>query len=78
LGKPAFYSYTAPAPDGLSEAKIKPEQAFYSTELSEFLFLYDDVRNAADPEAALMDFCQSTYEAGADLANWDRKSLERT
>ncbi len=78
LGKPAFYSYTAPAPDGLSEAKIRPKQAFYSKDLSEFLLLYDDVRNAPDPEDALMEFCQSTYEAGANLANWDRASLERT
>jgi len=75
LGKPAFYSYTAPAPDGLANAQIKP--GFYSNELSEFVLLYDDVRNAADPEAALMDFCQSTYEAGANLARWDRAALER-
>ena len=78
LGKPAFYSYTAPAPDGLSEAKVRPDQAFYSKDLSEFLLLYDDVRNAPDPEDALMEFCQSTYEAGANLAHWDRASLERT
>jgi hypothetical protein len=77
LGKPAFYSYTAPAPDGLANAPLKPSQAYYSNDLSEFLLLYDDVRNAADPEAALMDFCQSTYEAGANLAGWDRASLER-
>jgi hypothetical protein len=75
LGKPAFYSYTAPAPDGLSTAQIKP--GFYSNELSEFVLLYDDVRNASDPDGALMDFCQSTYEAGANLARWDRASLER-
>ena len=78
LGKPAFYSYTAPAPDGLGNAKIRPDKAYYSNELSEFLFLYDDVRNAADPDAALMEFCQSTYEAGANLAHWDRASLERS
>jgi hypothetical protein len=77
LGKPAFYSYTAPAPEGLSNAPLKPSQAFYSNDLSEFLLLYDDVRNAADPKAALMDFCQSTYEAGANLGGWDRASLER-
>jgi uncharacterized protein DUF5996 len=77
LGKPAFYSYTAPAPDGLSEAKIGPEQAFYSKELGEFLLLYDDVRIAADPDEVVLDFCQSTYEAGATLANWDRAALER-
>ena len=78
LGKPAYYSYTAPAPEGLSDAKLRPEQAFYSNELSEYLLLYDDVRTAPDPDAALMDFCQSTYEAGANLAKWDRPSLERT
>jgi len=78
LGKPAFYSYTAPAPEGLGNAKIRPDKAYYSNELSEFLFLYDDVRNAADPDAALMEFCQSTYEAGANLAHWDRASLERS
>ena len=77
LGKPAFYSYTAPAPDGLSSAKLRPQKAFYSNDLSEFLMFYDDVRAAPDPDAALMDFLQSTYEAGADLAKWDRKSLER-
>jgi hypothetical protein len=78
LGKPAFYSYTAPAPEGLSAAKLRPEQAFYSNELSEYLMLYDDVRTAPDPDAALMDFMQSTYEAGANLAKWDRASLERS
>jgi uncharacterized protein DUF5996 len=77
LGKPAFYSYTAPAPDGLREAPVRPDKAFYSDDMSEFLFLYDDVRTAADPDAALMEFLQSTYEAGANLAHWDRKSLER-
>jgi hypothetical protein len=79
LGKAAFYSYTAPAPEGLREAKIQPSQAFYSDELGgEFVLLYDDVRNAANPDQALMDFLQSTYEAGANLANWDRASLERS
>ena len=75
LGKPAFYSYTAPAPDGLSNAQIKP--GFYSNDLSEFVLMYDDVRNASDPDKELLDFCQSTYEAGANLARWDRASLER-
>ncbi|MDT4965625.1 MAG: hypothetical protein QOJ64_362 [Acidobacteriota bacterium] len=73
----AFYSYTAPAPSGLDKAPIRPAAAFYSTDASEFLFMYDDVRRADSPDAALMDFLQSTYEAGADLANWDRRSLER-
>lgn len=77
LGKPAYYSYTAPAPEGLDTAPLKPEQAFYSKDLSEYVLLYDDVRTAADPEGALMDFLQSTYEAGANLAKWDRAALER-
>lgn len=77
LGKPAFYSYTAPAPEGLTEAPVKPEQAYYSNDLGEFVLLYDEVRTAPDPDAALMDFLQTTYEAGANLAKWDRPSLER-
>jgi hypothetical protein len=77
LGKPAFYSYTAPAPDGLSGAPLRPSKAFWSNDLSEFLMYYDDVRTASNPEEALMEFLQSTYEAGANLAKWDRASLER-
>jgi len=77
LQKAAFYSYTAPAPAGLAEAKIQPAKAFYSGELSLFLMLYEDVRTANDPEKALMEFCQSTYEAGANLAKWDRAALDR-
>ena len=77
LGKAAFYSYTAPAPEGLSSAPLRPASAFWSNELSEFLMYYDDVRNASNPDEALMEFLQSTYEAGANLANWDRASLER-
>jgi len=77
LGKPAFYSYTAPAPEGLAQAKIRPEKAFYSNEMAEFLFLYDEVRTASDPDNALMEFLQSTYEAGANLAGWPRSELER-
>jgi hypothetical protein len=78
LGKAAFYSYTAPAPEGLGQAKIKPEQAFYNEQMGLFLLLYDDVKNVANPDETLMDFLQSTYEAGANLAKWDRASLERS
>jgi hypothetical protein len=74
---PAFYSYTAPEPARLPEEKIRPEKAFYHRELKEFLLYYDDVRLAAHPEEALMEFLQSTYEAGAHLADWDRAALER-
>lgn len=74
---PAFYSYTTPAPPGLDKAPIRPSQAFYSAEMSEFLLMYDDMRQAESPQQILLDFMQSTYEAGANLANWERHALER-
>src|SRR6266478_6385073 len=73
----AFYSYTAPEPAGLPESSIEPRAAFYSKDMKEFLLPYEAVRNSPSPETALMDFLQSTYEAGANLAKWDRKTLER-
>src|SRR5215471_5899133 len=72
----AFYSYAYPAPDGFAAATVKPKKAFFSKELGEFLLPYDAVRTARDPDAALMEFLQSTYAAAADLAKWDRKTLE--
>jgi len=74
---PAFYSYTAPAPEGLSKAAIRPASAFYNPETSGFILPYDEMRQADDPEDALLEFMQSTYEAGATLAKWDRPALER-
>ena len=74
---PAFYSYTAPEPAGLGLQSIRPAQAFYKKEMSQFLLMYDDLLTLARPEEALMDFLQSTYEAGANLAGWDRAVLER-
>ena len=73
---PAFYSYAYPKPDGFAAAKVKPEQAFWSKDLGEFILPYDAVRTAKAPEAVLMAFLQSTYEAAADLAKWDRAALE--
>lgn len=73
----AFYSYMAPEPQGFREARVRPEAAAYASNLGEFLLMYDDVRKAASPSRALLDFCQSTYEAGANLARWDRTALER-
>ncbi|MFA6266510.1 MAG: DUF5996 family protein [Pseudolabrys sp.] len=73
---PAFYSYAYPAPPGFAEAKVKPAQAFYSRILGEFILPYEAVRTSADPDATLMDFLQSTYDAAADLAQWDRQALE--
>lgn len=74
---PAFYSYTSPAPPGLETASLRPAAAFYSPQMGEFLLRYDDVRSAPSPEQALLDFLQSSYEAGASLAHWDREALER-
>ncbi len=74
---PAFYSYAAPEPAGFAEARVRPQQAFYHPQMKEFLLMYDDVRTAVSPKAALMEFLQSTYEAAANLGQWDRKNLER-
>ncbi|HEY3307272.1 MAG TPA: DUF5996 family protein [Desulfuromonadaceae bacterium] len=77
ISAPAFYSYTVPEPLGLSESRLVSPPAFYSPELKEWILLYDDVRNAESPEQMLLDFLQSTYDAGANLAGWDRAALER-
>jgi hypothetical protein len=74
---PAFYAYAAPEPNGFAAAMVKPRAAFYHNELHEFLLPYDDVRNAEDPRQTLLDFVDSTYQAGATLGNWDRDALER-
>ena len=73
---PAYYSYAYPAPEGFSAALVKPAAAFWSKELGEFLLPYDAVRTAADPRAMLMEFLQSTYDAAADLGQWNRAALE--
>lgn len=77
FGHAAFYSYTAPAPAGLEAEPVQPAAAYYSKELGDFILKYDDVRSQPSPEATLLAFLQSTYEAGAKLAKWDRSSLER-
>ena len=73
----AFYSYTAPEPPGFRDWPVRPAAAHYDPQLSEFLLMYDDVRTSASPSAILLDFCQSTYEAGANLGKWDRSALEK-
>jgi hypothetical protein len=73
----AFYSYMAPEPGGFKEAQVRPEKAYYEKQLGEFLLMYDDVRKSESPTASLLEFCQSTYEAGAKLGAWDRAALER-
>jgi hypothetical protein len=74
----AYYAYAAPEPAGLKEARVLPAAAFYSAELSEFFLRYEDVRRSESPAGALAEFLQSTYDAGAELAKWDRAALERT
>ena len=74
---PVFYSYAYPAPEGFKDAPVKPSGAFYSTDLGEFILPYDEVRKAGQPGEMLLDFLQSTYEAAANLAKWDRHALER-
>ena len=75
-GEPFFYSYAYPAPDGFGDAKIAPEAARFDAQLGEFMLDYDAVRTAADPDAALLAFLDSTYEAAANLGKWDRAALE--
>ncbi|HET7159789.1 MAG TPA: DUF5996 family protein [Burkholderiales bacterium] len=75
---PAFYSYAYPTPPGFDGASVEPKEAFFHPELGEFILAYDAVRGAAAPDDALLAFLQSTYEAAADLAHWDRASLECT
>jgi hypothetical protein len=76
LGEPAFYAYAYPTPEGFKDYPIKPEAAYYHAELGEFILPYDAVRNAEDPDSTLMEFLQTTYEAAAILASWDREALE--
>jgi hypothetical protein len=73
----AFYAYAAPEPAGFRDQRVMPSKAFYSGEKNEFFLMYDDVRLSRAPEQALLEFFQSTYETGANLAHWDRASLER-
>ena len=77
FGKAAFYCYAAPAPKGLDAVSIQPAKAGFNNALGEFIFLYEDLRHEPAPDEALLTFLQSSYEAGATLAQWDRNSLER-
>jgi hypothetical protein len=73
---PAFYCYAAPEPAGLPQQKVQPESAFYHPDLKEFILMYDEIRKSQAPERMLLEFLQSTYEAAAALAHWDRGELE--
>jgi len=78
IAGPAFYAYAAPEPEGFATQAVRPGKVFYRPQLKEFLLMYDDLRQASSPRATLLDFLQSTYEAGANTGNWARKDLEKT
>ena len=72
-----FYSYAYPTPPGYADRSVQPPQAFWGEEFGEFVLPYEVVRTAPNPDETLMTFLNSTYEAAATTANWDRKRLER-
>lgn len=76
LGYPAFYSYAYPEPAGFAQSPVQPAEAFYSQALHEFILPYDAVRTADNPDATLLAFLQSSYEAAAVNGGWDRETLE--
>ena len=78
LDEPAYYAYAYPAPAGYADERVAPESAYYSKEIGEFIMPYETVRLSAAPDDTLLEFLQSTYEAGAKLLKWDRASLERS
>jgi hypothetical protein len=78
IEQPIFFSYTYPEPPGFAEQPVAPKGAGYDSALGEFVLRYDDVRQAADPSRAILDFAQSTFEAGARLQRWPLKELEWT
>lgn len=73
----AFYSYAYPEPKGFRNYPIRPAQAYYEESLREFVLPYDEVRRASDPDRMVLEFLQTTYEAAAERAGWNRKELER-
>jgi hypothetical protein len=77
MPEPVFYAYAVPEPDGLKTAAVRPEGAYYHRELGEFILPYEVVRGSSSPESAIAAFVESTYDAAAALAGWDRASLER-
>jgi len=76
-GGPVFYAYAVPEPQGFKQAAIEPSAAAYNRDMGEFLLSYEAVRTAADPDDALAQFIDSTYDAGARLGGWDRGALEK-
>lgn len=77
IEEPVYYAYAYPEPSGFSAAAVKPSAAYYHPTMLEFILPYEAVRTSKSPDDSLLDFLQSTYEAAATLAKWDRASLER-
>jgi uncharacterized protein DUF5996 len=77
FGRAAFYSYAYPEPPSFSDAPVRPSATFYNRDLHEFILPYEEARQAADPDRAVLEFLQSTYEAAAELGKSDRTALER-
>jgi hypothetical protein len=75
-GEGSFYAYAYPTPDGFAAWPVTPSAAFFDETVGEFVLPYSAVRTADDPDAELLAFFQSTYEAAAELATWDRQTLE--
>ncbi|WGF90014.1 DUF5996 family protein [Marinivivus vitaminiproducens] len=73
---PCFYAYAYPTPEGFADTPVRPEAARFDATLGEFLLPYDAVRQSGDPDAALLAFLQSTYDAAADRSGWDRAALD--
>jgi hypothetical protein len=72
---PIFYSYAYPAPSGFAEAKVRPSFAGYNNQLKEFVLPYEQMRQTEAPDASLLEFARSTYDAASTLGNWDRAAL---
>jgi len=70
-----FYAYTVPEPPGLAGERVRPDAAFFSGQMKEFFLPYEDVRRSPDPAKAILEFAESTYDAGSTLANWNRSAL---
>lgn len=75
--EPAFYAYVRPEPAGIATATIRPGSAYYTRDIANFILPYEAIRSASSPDAMVLEFCQSAYDVAADLAGWDRASLDR-
>lgn len=76
--EPVFYAYSYPEPPGFATARVEPAAAYYNSDLREFVLPYEAVRTAEHPDEILLQFLQTTYDAGADRGGWDRRALERS